>query len=94
MNRRGFLKFLAAVPIALAVKPPKKKRREPKFKVSKPCIDNKERYKEMYKHMDELVKKAVNDIQAIEDARAFGMLKLAYKPPLYRSRTYDGKIKG
>lgn len=68
MKRRGFLKLLAAAPVALAIKPAKKK----------VVIDNSPVLSEYYKQRLALIeikaKEAMNELMAEEDRRMFKML--------------------
>jgi hypothetical protein len=73
MKRRGFLKFLAAVPIAIAVRPPKKK----KYAHRAPKISNEDIINRHYEIIDEMQQRAVADIQAEEDRHTFAMLERA-----------------
>jgi hypothetical protein len=70
MKRRGFLKFLAAAPIAIAVKPPKKK----KYVHRAPKITDEEILKHYYDVIDKMQIRAVAEIQAEEDRCMFEVM--------------------
>ena len=64
MKRRGFLKFLAAAPIALAVPPPKKVR---EIVISPPRISEEEIKRAYEEMLDKMQVNLISEIQAEED---------------------------
>jgi hypothetical protein len=73
MKRRGFLKFLAVAPVALAVKPKKKK----KYVHRAPKISNEDIINRHYEIIDKMQQRAMAEIVAEEDRHMFELMRKA-----------------
>lgn len=78
MKRRGFLKWLAVAPVALAVKPPKKKKyvHRPPMRKS-PRISDKDIRDAHFEIIEEKMKEAMAEIMAEEDRQLFALARRA-----------------
>ena len=75
MKRRGFLKFLAAVPIAIAVKPSKKKKYVHRAPKKKGLTRREMRMRDEL--IERVYKRALEEVMMEEDRKLFAMMRRA-----------------